>query len=171
MPAINSPTPDATTITKGKIQLAGDLSGTAALPRVSRLTNSAGAKVTLANNLGLNNKISISTVLTTSYATYATVTATSNGGDIELSYGANLVDGSSGANRGGNIRVQMDGTTVANSDLLWRTNVNDGGANLAFILGQTGVSAGSHTWTLQLLGGTASATNLNQAYLKVVEAI
>jgi len=38
MPAINSPTPDATTITKGKIQLAGDIGGTAAAPTVVRVT-------------------------------------------------------------------------------------------------------------------------------------
>jgi len=34
MPAINSPTPDATNLSKGKIQLAGDLAGTSALPVV-----------------------------------------------------------------------------------------------------------------------------------------
>jgi len=38
MPSINSPTPDATTTSKGKIQLAGDLSGTASAPSVQSQT-------------------------------------------------------------------------------------------------------------------------------------
>jgi len=37
MPSINSPTPDATTTTNGKIRLAGDLGGTAASPVVSKI--------------------------------------------------------------------------------------------------------------------------------------
>ena len=38
MPSINSPTPDATTLSKGKVQLANNLSGTAALPTVVNIT-------------------------------------------------------------------------------------------------------------------------------------
>lgn len=38
MPNINSPTPDATTTSKGKVQLAGDLGGTAASPTVLQIT-------------------------------------------------------------------------------------------------------------------------------------
>ena len=34
MPQINSPTPDATTTSKGKVQLSGDLGGTASAPTV-----------------------------------------------------------------------------------------------------------------------------------------
>jgi len=42
MPTINSPTPDATTLTKGKIQLAGVLAGTAALPAFSTTAGGLG---------------------------------------------------------------------------------------------------------------------------------
>lgn len=38
MPSINSPTPDATTTFKGKLQLAGDLAGTASSPTVQKMT-------------------------------------------------------------------------------------------------------------------------------------
>jgi hypothetical protein len=38
MPTINSPTPDATSTTKGKLQLAGDLTGTAAAPSIVPIT-------------------------------------------------------------------------------------------------------------------------------------
>lgn len=38
MPSINSPTPDATTTTKGKLQLAGDLGGTATSPTVLQVS-------------------------------------------------------------------------------------------------------------------------------------
>lgn len=41
--SINSPTPDATTTTKGKIQLAGDLTGTAASPALATTAVAAGS--------------------------------------------------------------------------------------------------------------------------------
>lgn len=40
MPDINAPTPDATTTTKGKVQLSGNLSGTAAAPTVVSMSTS-----------------------------------------------------------------------------------------------------------------------------------
>lgn len=46
MPDLIAPTPDATTLAKGKVQLAGDLTGTAALPRV---TNGVAIQVVHAN--------------------------------------------------------------------------------------------------------------------------
>ena len=45
MPIINSPTPDATTTTKGKVQLSGNLGGTAASPTVVSTTLSSALPV------------------------------------------------------------------------------------------------------------------------------
>ena len=66
MPQINSPTPDATTLTKGKIQLAGDLSGTAASPQIS-------AGVVGSSKLATGVPVQI---VMTNYAAVATGTAT-----------------------------------------------------------------------------------------------
>jgi len=75
MPNINSPTPDATTATKGKIQLAGGLSGTAALPVINYVN--ANHDHTNAANGGLIP----GAALTTSAITLASVsTATSQTG-------------------------------------------------------------------------------------------
>jgi len=64
MPSINSPTPDATTGTKGKVQLAGDLAGTAAAPTVAKVN---GISITGTPSVG-----QIPTATSTSAATWQT---------------------------------------------------------------------------------------------------
>jgi hypothetical protein len=61
---VNNATPDATTLTKGKIQLAGDLRGTAALPEIApdainsaKLANNAVTTVKIANANVTNDKL------------------------------------------------------------------------------------------------------------------
>lgn len=46
MPSINAPTPDATSTSKGKIQLAGDLAGTASAPIVVKASVLGYAQIT-----------------------------------------------------------------------------------------------------------------------------
>lgn len=52
MGQLSAPTPDATTTQKGKVMLAGDLAGTAALPTVVPATTSVAGKIQLAGDLG-----------------------------------------------------------------------------------------------------------------------
>lgn len=118
--------------------------------------------------LGLNTKTTTGTVLTTTYTTYCTVTATSAGGEVELTYIANIHDAGSGSARLANVRVQCDGVTVTGSE---DTNVQvalNGGTGWGLTISHT-PTAGSHTWTLQILATAASATVLDQASLRVAE--
>lgn len=118
--------------------------------------------------LGFRKKTSTGTVITTSYATYLTLTVIGTGREVEIEYGVNVVDGISGAIRNADVKVQMDGADVTGSELDVSTNVSNGGNNTSFIA--TNVpSAGAHTFTLQLISNTSSSQFLHVAYLKVTE--
>lgn len=80
MSQLSSPTPDATTLTKGKVQLAGNLGGTAASPTViGAQTNaiSAAALATTAITIGFASVTASQTGITAASATQVTgLTAT-----------------------------------------------------------------------------------------------
>lgn len=123
----------------------------------------AGAPV----RLGLNLKTTTGSLLTTSYVTQCTVTATTAAGvEVEIEYKANITDGTSGAARTGHIRVQCDGVTISGSDITYHTSGNGAGAYPTMCINHT-PGAGSHTWTLQAEADSASATLLDQASLEV----
>lgn len=124
-----------------------------------------------ATRLGINTKTSIGTVLATTYTTYCTVTATSTGGAVEIDFFiCNLINGSSGALRTTQIRVQCDGVDVTPTFDI--TNPFISGQNPpqwpTFKVGHT-PSAGSHTWTLQVKSNTGSAIVMDQAAIRVAE--
>lgn len=77
-------TADATASAKGVIQLAGDLSGTAAAPTVPGLANKANAGITIAAGTGLTGggDLSANRTLTVSYGTTAGTAA--QGNDIRI---------------------------------------------------------------------------------------
>ena len=121
----------------------------------------------IAYRLGRDIKTSVGTVIPNAYTTYCTVNASSLNKEVEIEYGVQLRDGSSGASRTGHIRIQVDGVTLTGSDLIWQTP-----ASGVYISGPQMIIAhtpsdGAHTWTLQVQADTASASILNQAYMKV----
>ena len=113
------------------------------------------------HRLGQNLGADVATI-TASYVTYATVTATSLGGVVEIDYSAWLYDGSSGAARTFSIKVQCDGvdvgTPLTTIGLPYISGQNPG-AGIRSIVSHT-PSAGSHTWTVQALASAASAVGI-----------
>jgi hypothetical protein len=122
--------------------------------------------------LGLDKKTTTATTLTTGYVTYATVTATSNGGEVEIDLRAHFTNANSGANRSAYIKVQCDGVDIEDPGIV--LNIPNLGADtvsgsiFSFIYSHT-PSAGSHTWTFQTYSPTSSAVYLNKARLRVQE--
>lgn len=109
--------------------------------------------------------------VTTSYATYATVTASSVGGLVIIEVSGLFQNASSGASRTYDYRVQCDGVTV---------DAAVTGTVVAFVSGQTLAStsvdafthtptAASHTWTFQALASAASSVTLRRPKIKVYE--
>lgn len=101
-----------------------------------------------------------------------TVTATSSGGEVEVDLRAILTNAGSGAARKATIQVQCDGVDIATDLVMSMTYSAGDGANQAIapstIISHT-PTAGSHTWTVQLLATANSAVYLNWASLKVSE--
>lgn len=110
MPTINSPTPDATTSTNGKIRLAGDLSGTAAAPTVvthsiQRQDNTTNTTVTAAKvqagwgfiaNVTSTDAVTKTVTFPVAFTQIPIVTATQGGDNASSTTygsGANAVEG------------------------------------------------------------------------------
>lgn len=118
--------------------------------------------------LGFDTHTTIATVLSTSYTTYCSITATSLNKPIRVEYGANMQDGASGAARIQNIKVQVDGVDIPDSELTSQTLTNNLTIHPMMIIEHT-PTAGSHTWTLQAKSSAAAATFIHQAYLRVTQ--
>lgn len=165
--SISSPTPDATTTTKGKVQLAGDLAGTAALPVVGN------AKITPSKlNLG-SQTASVATSQTTASLTYTDLTTT--GPAVTVTIGANLVAliiitasvASSAAGAGAAVSWAASGAnTIAAADtqafyfinaaLTGSVSAVSHGSAIFFA---TGLTAGSTTFTAKYrASGSGTAT-------------
>lgn len=115
---------------------------------------------------GLATKGSLGDVIPAAYTTYLSVTAKTLGRSVEVQYGANLRDGSSGANRSGHVRVVVD--SVNNGDITWLTNVSGGAESVHNIFSHT-PSVAAHTYVLQVEADTGSASLLDQAYIRIEE--
>lgn len=150
-------TPDATTTSKGKIQLAGDLAGTAAVPII------ANAKITpdkLATGAGTSTIVtSAETTTSTSYADLTTTTDT-----VSVTIGANglalvslycgLMYNNTATTGYAYVSFAVSGaSTVAASDnrsllvLPTGANVPQIGVGATFLL--TGLTAGSNTFKMK----------------------
>lgn len=109
-------------------------------------------------------------VIPNAYTTYATVTATSTGGKVRCTGNASIKDGASGASRTGHVRVQLDGSTITDSDIIWNTTASNMYTFVATMAENT-PSAASHSWTLQVEADTASASLIQVYQFSVVEVI
>lgn len=74
MPQLSSPTPDATTLSKGKIQLTGNLGGTAASPTVTGAQTNAISAAALATNAITLGYVQITATTTVSSGSSSQVT-------------------------------------------------------------------------------------------------
>lgn len=122
---------------------------------------------------GFNRTDTLQT-FTTSNVTYATVTATTIGGNILVEWGMRITNASSGAQRSSTIRILQDTATITPASKLYHNLLITGSDAYWSFSDQyllTGVSAGSHTWDLQALASTGSAVQSNGVYLKVTEII
>lgn len=122
----------------------------------------------LLKHLGFNNGNNGGGVLSTTFTTFASVTATSTGGQVILLAVGQVKDGNSGANRKVDFRIQCDGTTVTNSGITQPSFANSYESEGVIHIAHT-PSAGSHTWTFQIAAQTGSATLGYQASLQVTE--
>jgi len=150
MPQINSPTPDATTTSKGKIQLAGDLAGTATAPTLSTTAIKLGyAEIT--SNFTLAS--TTSNVFADVTGLSSTVTVPTGGRDVYVTF-KGTVRSAAGSGQGVAVAV-AEGSTILDS-LNWDLATSSFGVNATFTARISAPSAGSHTYKIQI-GHTATA--------------
>lgn len=116
-------------------------------------------------------KLPSNATLTTSNATYLTVSATSTGRECEVNFFLNLLNANSGDVRVAYIKVQRDGVDIAPANLetvLFNVAGIAAAIGFGFIVSDT-PGSGSHTWTLQLRASAANAVVLGNGFMKVSE--
>lgn len=111
--------------------------------------------------------------LTTSYVTYATITASSHGGACEAEFGCIIENAGSGGTQTFGVQILLDGTVV--TPLPFTLTAPYASAEYPFLTFSYKVSStpasGSHTWVLQFKAGNAAAVTLGNNYLKVAEVV
>ena len=153
MPTINSPTPDATTLTKGKVQLAGDLAGTASAPTLS----------TTAITLGYTEITTSATTTstTTVQATGLSVTVTIPAGGRKIRVSAYIPRALHNLGTGYFVGELWDGTVGSGTRLVdspyFQSGTANSGGNL-FLSRVVTPSAGSKTYNVGFYGTTANTT-------------
>ncbi len=134
----------------------------------SLLPSRAGMRKRLGSNKGSDTGAG---GVTTSYVTYATLTATSQGGLVVIDVSALFQNANSGASKTFDYRVQCDGVTVDSAVT---------GTAVPYIASQNPLtsirdifahtpSAGSHTWTFQALASLATSVTLRKPIIQVDE--
>jgi hypothetical protein len=110
-------------------------------------------------------------ILGTSYATYATVTATSIGGVCQADWVAMVQNAGSGATRSFSVRVTCDGVAITpTSETLTAIYANGEYPPITFSYKAVSTpTAGSHVWNLQFLAAYASSVNLLDNILEITE--
>ena len=117
MPTISSPTPDATSGSKGKVQLAGDLAGTAASPNVRKMTDVNGNALVLTSTTA--SAVNQITVANASSLSSPSISAT--GTDTNLSI--NMVPKGGGFLLENNIRVATANNSLTLTNKVLSTGV------------------------------------------------
>jgi hypothetical protein len=137
--SILTATPDATTTTKGKIQLAGDLGGIAAAPTVNSVGGSSSSTIN-------------SATLLANAATYANTAGTIVKRDANGNFNAGTITASLIGNVTGDLTGNATTATKLAATKSIYGNLFDGTADLTQAIlgtyGGTGVNNGSHTITL-----------------------
>lgn len=134
-----------------------------------QITNSAlltGSGI--AYRLDLQTKITSGDVIPNAYTTYLTSVIVTLNKEVEIQFGINVRDGTSGAARTGHVRVQVNSVTISGSDIIWETPISGATANAHMIMTHT-PSFGTNTFTLQVEADTAAASLLDQAYLRICQ--
>lgn len=136
----------------------------------SLLPSRAGIRKRLGSNKGSDTATG---GVTTSYATYATVTATSQGGLCEIDVSMIFNNANSGSDRGASYKVQCDGVDVG-TPLSGVILVPLSPTNLPVHFSESFThtpSAGSHTWTLKCLASANAAVTLRRPTIQVDEIL
>ena len=139
---VSTATPDATTLVKGKVQLAGDLSGTAALPIIATVGGSTAADINSATILA-NNATSINTTSTL-------VKRDANGDFSANTITANLLG--TATNVTGVVLGANGGTGIANTG---KTITLGGNINTGAAFTTSGTSGTSYPITLKTNASTS----------------
>lgn len=145
MPQINSPTPDATTTSKGKVQLAGDLAGTAAAPTVAKVN---GIAVTGTPGIGYVPTATSTTAATWQAPSGGSGTGTVNSGTAgQLAYYA-----ATGTALSGNANITMSGSnlTVAGSTTTGGITISDLGTGTSRIQSSNSVQIKTAAFGLEI---------------------
>jgi hypothetical protein len=183
MSQLSAPTPDATTLSKGKVQLAGNLGGTAVSPTVTGAqTNAITAAALATSAIYLGSTLYTTADITTTATSGAPATATAVAVTVTVPAGSRRTKITfSGA---------LNNSTAGQSNYIaiWRGTVGTGtlvkggfvycpaaGAdNLFSILGIDSPSAGSVTYNIgwYVTGGTGSLkASTTEQLLNLVEAL
>lgn len=162
----NQPTPDATTLVKGKVQLAGDLSGTAAAPTV------ANQKITpskLATGAAYATVATSQATTTTTYTDLATVgpaatVAIGVNGLALVTISAEMFNGTAGSYAA--MAFAISGATTRAAAAPYETFVAVGASTIdpkmSYTVLVTGLASGSTTFTAKyraIVSGTATFVN------------
>ncbi|MFM6994232.1 MAG: hypothetical protein ACKOWO_03840 [Sediminibacterium sp.] len=139
---VSTATPDATTLVKGKVQLAGDLSGTAALPTIATVGGSTAADINSATIIA-NNATSIN-------STSTVVKRDANGDFSANTITANLLG--TATNVTGVVLGANGGTGIANTG---KTITLGGNINTGAAFTTSGTSGTSHPITLKTNASTS----------------
>lgn len=150
--------PDATTSSKGLVQLAGDLAGTATSPTVPGLANKANTSTTISAGTGLTGGGDLSTnrTLTVSYGTTAGTAAQGNDSRItgaEQTANKGTANGYAGLNSSTHVPTAQLGSGTADSTTFLR---GDGSWNAAPV-----TSVASKTGAVTLVKGDVGLGNVD----------
>lgn len=150
-----------TTLPAGDIVTADLAAGAVTFPKLA-----AGA-----TRLGLNNNTGGG--LTTSYVTFATVTATSTGGVCEAEFHIQANNANSGVFVTMDIQILCDGVAITPASLSYNLPYVSGASpnySYSYTMSST-PAAGSHTWALQIKCNQNSTSAVVNNQIKVSEVV
>lgn len=154
------------TAASGNLPVAIIVSNATTITSVSILSTMAGKPT---KTLGWEQK-STTSVLSATYTTIGTVTASTRGGDCRARFSVRAANAGSGVIRHLYVRITLDGSSIRE---VYYTMPLDGANDMWCNFDMTVSSrptAGVHQWKLEVRGSIASAIRQNDAFFEVVEA-